>query len=274
MRSLPVKVLRFTVIAACSAIVATGCVLDRSPILPGWGKVLPREYCPSDTLTASYDFLGSDSCATDPAVTCSTYYPTVTLSTTSGAFTSPTSLPPGYTGSFSFSPVGDSVTVGFHSSANPVTIPTDRFEGGSRVFLQRTNVNDTSTTATRMIGSRQWEMTHTGLCAGASHTYAPGELPGPPNFSPNMRLIDVCNTSGVAINVTLSGAASGATIPPQMLIPGQCLDTGAPGMPAGIDTARIVEVHPVSRDPTALCSVVGPNTPPATLRTIAHLGCR
>lgn len=274
MRSLPAKALRFTIIAVCSAIVANGCMLDRRPIPPGWGQVLPREYCPGDTLTASYDFLGSDSCSTDPAVTCSMYFPTVTLSTGSGAFPSPTTLPPGYTGSFGFPAVGDSVTVGFHSSANPVTIPTDRFEGGSRVFLQRTGVNDINDTSRRMVEPRQWGLIHTGLCAGSTPTYAPGELPGPPNLSPNLRVIDVCNDNGVPIIVTLSGSAPGSTFPPQMVEPGRCLDLGAPGMPDGIDAAHIVEVRPVTPDLGARCSAVGPNNPPATLRTTAHLGCR
>ena len=272
MRSLQAKALRFTIIAACSAIVATGCVLDRSPIPPGWGQVNPAEYCPGDTLTASYDFLGSDTCAT--TTDCTPYLPTVTLSTASGAFPSPTSLAPGYTGSLGFPAVGDSVTVGFHSSANPVNIPTDRFEGGNRVFLQRTGVNDINATARRMVEPRQWGLTHTGLCAGASPTYAPGEIPGSPRFSPNMRVLDVCNTNGVAIIVTLSGSAPGSTFPSQMLNPGQCLDLGAPGMPAGIEDARIVEVRPVTPDIGARCSAVGPNNPPASLSTVAHLGCR
>jgi hypothetical protein len=273
MRSLPAKAFRFSIIAACSAIVATGCVLDRSAIPPGWGKVLPAQYCPGDTLTASYDFLGSDTCATDPAVTCATYFPTVTLSTASGAFPSPTSLPPGYTGSFAFPAIGDSVTVGFHSSANPVTIPTDRFEGSSRVFLQRTGVGDINVAARRMIGTQTFELTHEGMCAGASQTYGAGELAGPPRVSANLRLVDICNTNSVPIIVTLTGSAPGATYS-QTLSPGACLDTTAPGVPGGTDAARIVDARPVSPDPFARCSALGPNTPPATLRTVAHMACR
>ena len=73
---------------------------NSSPLPPGWGRVQPAEYCPGDTLTASYDFLGSDTCAT--TTDCTPYLPTVTLNTASGAFPSPTSLPPGYTGTLSF----------------------------------------------------------------------------------------------------------------------------------------------------------------------------
>lgn len=262
--------LRFVVIAACSAFVATGCLLDRSPIPPGWGTVTPAQYCPGDTLTASYDFLGSDTCATS-GINCADYFPTVTLTSTPMLFPS-TSLPPGYTGRFPFAASGDSVAVGFHSSANPVTIPTDRFEGSSRVFLQRTNVNDINVTARRIVGTQSFELTHTGMCAGSAHVYAPAEVAPTPRFSPNLRLIDVCNTSGTTLVVTISGA-SGATYT-QMVTPGNCLDTGAPGVPAGADASRIVDVRPLTPDPAARCSATGPNTPPATLRTVAHMACR
>lgn len=261
---------RFCVIATCSAIVATGCVLDRSPLPPGWGTVSPAQYCPGDTLTASYDFLRGESCATS-GVNCADYFPTVTLTSTPMLFPS-TSLAPGYTGSFSFPASGDSVVVGFHSSTNPVTIPTDRFEGGNRVFVQRTNVSDTTFTARRIVGTQSFEFTHTGMCAGTAHAYAPGELPGPPRFSANMRLVDVCNTSGTNIVITISG--SGGAPYTQMVTPGNCLDTSAPGVPAGADASRIVEVRPLSPDPAARCTATGPNTPPATLRTVAHMACR
>lgn len=259
---------RFGAIAACSAIVATGCVLDRSVIPPGWGKVTPTQYCAGDTLTASYDFLGSDSC---PAgFDCSPYLPTVTLTSTPALFPS-TALGPAYAGNFSFPASGDSVTLGFHSSANPVTIPTDRFEGGSRVFMQRTGVTDVSATARRITTPQTFELTHTGMCAGGSHAYAAGEPAPAPNWSPNLRLVDVCNTNSVAVNITLTGG--GATFS-QMVAPGSCLNTTAPGVPAGVDSARVVNVSPLTPDPFARCSALGPNTPPATLRTVAHMACR
>ncbi|MFZ5635934.1 MAG: hypothetical protein ACOY82_05040 [Pseudomonadota bacterium] len=262
-------VLRYAIITTCSILVATGCVLDRRPIPPGWGQVTPAQYCPGDTLTASYDFQGSDAC---PAgVDCTPYLPTVTLTSTPMLFPS-TSLPPGYTGNFAFPASGDAVTVGFHSSANPVLIPTDRFEGGTRVFIQRTGVSDTTSTARRIVGTQAFELTHTGMCAGASPVYAPGEVAPTPRFSPNLRLVDVCNNSGTVLVITISGA--GGTTYSQMVPPGNCLDTSAPGVPAGADASRIVDVRPLAPDPTARCSATGPNTPPATLRTIAHMACR
>lgn len=269
MRSLPVKIARFSIIVACSAAVATGCMLDRRPILPGWGRVTPAQYCPGDTLRASYDFLGSETCSTSPSVTCSDFFPTVTVSSTPALFPAQ-DLPRGYQGNFDFTASGDSVTVGFHSNQNPVTIPVDRPEGV--VLLQRTGISDTNATARRIMGTQSFELTHTGMCEGASHVYAPGDL-NMPSLSPNMRLIDVCNFSGTILTVTLSGGASGAVYS-QMVPPGMCLDTGMPGLPAGIDGARIVEVRPLTPDPAARCSATGPNTPPATLRTVAHMACR
>ena len=260
---------RLGAIALCSALVATGCVLDRSAIPPGWGQVTPRQYCTGDTLTASYNFLGSDSC---PAgFDCTPYLPTVTLTSSPALFPS-TSLPPGYTGNFSFPSSGDSVTVGFHSNANPVTIPTDRFEGGSRVFLQRTGVTDVNATARRIVDPQTFELTHSGMCAGSAQTYATAEPAPAPNWSPNLRLVDVCNTNSVAVVVTLTGGSGGTFS--QMLSPGACANTTAPGVPAGTDSARVVDVRPLTPDPFARCSALGPNTPPATLRTVAHMACR
>ncbi|TXH67474.1 MAG: hypothetical protein E6Q88_10535 [Lysobacteraceae bacterium] len=261
-----------SIIALCSTAVATGCMLDRRAIA-SWGAITPTQYCPGDMLRASYDFLGSETCSTDPAVRCADYFPTVTLNSTPMVFPTQT-LPPGYRGSFDFAApaTGDAVTVAFHSSNNPVTIPTDRFDGGSRVFVQRTNVTDVNIAARRITDMRSMAFTHTGMCEGASHAYAPGDLTASPLLSPNMRLVNLCNNNGVHVIVTFSG---GAAMPySTMLTPGECLDIARPDIPAGTDASRIIEVRPLSPDPAARCSATGPNTPPMTLRTTAALACR
>ena len=72
--------------------------------------------------------------------------------------------------------------------------------------------------------------------------------------------------------VTLRGAASGATYT-QMLGVTDCIDPAMPGVPAGIDTSRVVEVRPLAMDPATRCSATGPNTPPPPLRTRSRMGC-
>jgi hypothetical protein len=76
----------------------------------------------------------------------------------------------------------------------------------------------------------------------------------------------------VPVTVTLSGDTSGGSFS-QTLIPGDCLDTGMPGVPAGLDLARVVDVRPMIADPAVRCSATGPSTPPPTLRTLVRQGC-
>lgn len=269
MRILEHKLFRYSAIAACSVIVASGCVLDRSPILPGWAKVEPFEYCTGDTLRASYDLLGSNTC---PAgVDCSPYFPNVTISSGTGAF--PATPFRAYGGELFFNGSGDTAPVTFDIDRDNVLIPTDRFDGGTRIFLQRTGLNDTSITARRITAARETEHAHGGMCAGAAPVNASVELPGPPRLSPSLRLQDLCNVNGVPVNVTLSGGPPGVTYS-RDLIPGECINTSMPGVPAGLDESRIVDIRPLIPDPSTRCSATGPNSPPPTLRTRARMACR
>lgn len=268
-RILEHKLFRCTAIAACSVIVASGCVIERGPLLPGWATLEPMEYCPGDTLRASYDLLRSDTC---PAgVDCSPYFPNVTISSASTTF--PATPFRAYTGNVSFTPAGDASTVTFDIDRDNVLIPTDRFEGGNRVFLQRPSLRDTTLTARRITSMRETTQTHAGMCAGASPVNTPAELPGPPRISANLRLIGLCNANGIAVNVTLSGGAPGVVYS-QDLIPGECINTSMPGVPAGIDASRMVEIRPLIGDPSTRCSATGPSNPPPTLRTLARMACR
>ena len=116
------------------------------------------------------------------------------------------------------------------------------------------------------------EHTHAGECRGATPLNVPADLPGAPRLSPNLRLQQLCNASGVPVIVTLSGAPSGATYT-QMLTASDCIDPTMPGVPAGIDASRVVEVRPLAMDPAVRCSATGPSTPPPTLRTRSRMGC-
>ena len=98
-------------------------------------------------------------------------------------------------------------------------------------------------------------------------------MPGAPRISPNAHLVGLCNRSGAPLEVTLSGGVPGAVYT-QTLMNGDCIDPSMPGVPTGVDTSTVVSVRPLIADPAARCSAVGPNNPPAALRTVARMACR
>ena len=69
--------------AACAALATSGCVLDRSPIRAPWATVAPQQYCPGDTLRASYQFFDG-TCPT--GLDCRLNTPNVTISSSPGLF--------------------------------------------------------------------------------------------------------------------------------------------------------------------------------------------
>jgi len=265
MRTLSSKVFRFCAIAACSAIVASGCMLDRRPIVSP-GTLVPAEYCAGDTLTASYDFLRFAGGTCTPRAgspdECTTAAPTTTITSVPEAFAPVTRQ--AYANSVDFTTSADRIDVNFAYGTGSIFVPP------STLLV---NVRDHTVGANRIRGVITTDLIHPGICAGATPMNEPAELPLPPRVSRNLRLVDVCNTNGVVVVVTLSGSASGVTHS-QMLTPGSCIDTSEPGVPAGIDSATIVEVRPLVLDPTTRCTATGPNNPPASLRSVAHTQCR
>jgi hypothetical protein len=251
------------VIAACVAVITSGCVLDRSPILAPWAQVEPQQYCAGDTLRASYQFFDG----TCPAgLDCRLNLPNVTVSSTPSLF--PATPFSAYRGNVDFTASGDRVDVTFDIDRDRVQIP---MEGGG--LRELTGIGDITARATRITTPIETVHDHPGMCSGASPTNAPAELPGLPRLSQNLRLEQLCNASGVVVIVTLSGSAPGVTYS-QMLNINECLDPRMPGVPAGIDASRIVEVRPLATDPSVRCSATGPSTPPPTLRTRSRMVCR
>jgi hypothetical protein len=254
------KLVRYSVIAVSAAVVANGCMLDRRPISSP-GQLVPAQYCPGDTLTASYDFLRTTVCTPRAGATgdCVTTAPTVTM-TSNPALFPPTTLQ-SYQNSVMFPASGDRVDVNFAYGTTSVFIPPS-------VLLL---VRDNTETARRIIGTIDQELIHPGTCSGAN---LPAEIPvGPPRLSPNLRLVELCNFNTVPVIVTLSGGPTGE-MPPQTVDPGRCLDTSAPGM-IGADAARIVSVRPmfVVGGPY-MCTGTTADLISPTLRTVARMGCR
>lgn len=258
---------RYTVIVACSAIMATGCIINRSNLHRAYTTIVPQQYCPSDTITASFDFQGADVCP--PDASCASFFPVVAISSTPTAF-APQSVT-NFVGGVSFpAPAAPSVSVLFNPDRDSVLVPTAEVRPEGRVFVQRESFDQTQV-ATRISAVNQ-ELTHDGMCAGATPVNSPQTLPGLPQFSANMRLTDLCNMNAVAVIVTLSGGPDGSSYT-QMLSPGTCL-ASMPGVPTTTESARVVEVSPLTVDPATRCTSTGPNVPPPPLRTLARMSCR
>lgn len=262
---------RYCVIAVCSVMVATGCIIHRGNLTgPGYARLEPNNYCPGDTLTASVDFLGTDVCP--PDASCASFFPTVALSSTPAAF--PAQSITNYTGNVSFTaPDAEQVSVLFDPDRDSVLVPTSEIQPEGRVFLQRESLNQTR--IARRIATVNQELVHGGMCAGSAPVNSSQPLPGPPQFSPNLRLTDLCNVNSVAVVVTLSGGADGTSFT-QTMSPGECLNS-MPGVPTSVENARTVEVRPVSPAPGTRCDSTGTmdnNMPPPPLRTLARMSCR
>lgn len=271
MRMLQNPWFRGIVITLCSVVVATGCIIERRDLMgPGYARLEPNNYCPGDTLTASVDFLGADVCP--PDASCESFFPIVALSSAPTAF--PAQSITNYTGSVSFTaPDADRVSVLFNPDRDSVLIPTAEVRPDGRVFAQRESLDQTRV-ATR-IAMVNRELVHGGMCAGSTPVNSAQPLPGLPQFSPNLRLTDLCNVNSVDVVVTLSGGADGTSFT-QTMSPGQCLNA-MPGVPASVENARVVEVRPVSPAPATRCDSTGTmdnNVPPPPLRTLARMQCR
>ena len=262
------KLFRYSMIAACSVIVASGCIIVRGTLTgPGYGQVTPRQYCPGDTMTASFDFLQEMRC---PAgVDCTGFFPTVAISSDEGMLFPPQSIR-GYAGSLTFvAPDINRIGVQFDPNVDEVLIPTEEIRDGNRVFFARPSLNLIAA-ATKQLPLSE-TLIHSGMCAGATPVNAPQELSGLPRFSPNLQLTDLCNANGVPVIATLSGGADGTSFT-QTLSPGQCL-SAMPGVPTSTQGARTVEVRPMNADPNTRCSGTGPYMPPPTLQMRANRAC-
>lgn len=258
---------RYVAVGVCSAVVASGCIIRRENLVASYTELAPAQYCPADAMTASYDLLGTDVC---PAgVDCAPFFPIVSIDSAPTAF--PSQSITNYVGTVNFTaPDADQFTVTFNPDRDNVLIPTAETTPDGRVFLQRSS-RDQSRIARRVSTVNQ-ELVHGGMCAGSAPVNSAQPLPGLPQFSPNLRLTDLCNVNTVTVIVTLSGGSDGSTFT-QMLAPGQCL-ASMPGVPASTENARVVEVRPLSPAPGTLCSATGPNMPPPPLRTRVQMQCR
>ena len=253
-------------VAVVAVLGTSGCRLEQRPIIT-WSQVEPAQVCPGETVTASFDFLGEETCRDEAA--CRSHHPNVVISSAPAAF--PTRHITGYVDSFTFTPEADSTTVTFDIDRDAVRVPTIRTDpDGTRIDVVREQVLDRTLTVTRITGALESELVHEGMCAGSTPVNATATVPGPPLVTAGLRLRELCNVNGVPVTLTLAGAAGSRFS--QVLRPGECVDTAMAGVP-GLDLAREVDVRPMFVDPGVRCSATGPSTPPPTLRTLVRQGC-
>lgn len=246
----------------------SGCVLERRP-LQSWDQISPRQACPGDVVSVGFDFQGAETCRNEEQ--CAGLHPTVVMSAAGGAF--PTRTATAYRDRFEFTPTADETLINFDIDRSSVRIPTTRVDDEGRpIDVVIDSLSDLSRIVTVVRGTQSTELVHDGMCAGGAPVNSPETLPGPPSTSPNLRLMSLCNRNGVSVVVTLNGAEPGSAFT-QTLIPGECLDTSGPGVPASVASTRVVEVRPLFMDVGVRCSATGPSTPPPALRTVAVMGC-
>lgn len=253
---------------ACLAALAAsmflgGCYLDRTAIA-AIGSATPREFCPGDEVTASFDFL-RDEPGCPAGFDCTPYLPVVDIDSAPASF-APQRFT-AYQGSVTFVPAADEVDVTFRLDRSSVLIPTDRFEDGMRVFVQRDIGTTTSTVTVRRIDEPVViENVHGGMCAGATPVHATVEL-YPSGTTPGLKVDRFCNASGVPIIATLSDVA-GATDPQTLpLGPGECMEPAS-------DRYTIASVRPQFPSPGVRCGSLDGGMPPPPLQTTSMLVCR
>jgi hypothetical protein len=260
---------RITLTTLAAGVLMTNGCLPHAQLRPvPIGTVSPENYCPGDTVTASYSLLSGAACVSRPGMDCSTIAPTLTISGT------PASFPPqsfnSLTGGLSFMPTEPRVDILFAMPSSPTSVmyPSVNPMTGAATFSSGKFANTTH--AVRRIDVEMNRMlTHSGMCAGMSAVYAPATLAGMPADSPSLRLRRVCNTSPVAITVTLTSAAGDFN---RNLGPGACFSLDEPGVPSGVDASVLLAARPQTIDP-GQCDPLQGTSPPPALTTTAIFAC-
>ncbi len=237
MRTTQGTLFRYCAIVASAAIIANGCMLDRRAIISP-GTLVPAQYCPGDTLTASYDFLRLAGGTCTPRAgapdECTTSAPTVTMTSTPLLF--PVTSLRSYQNSVGFTASGDRIDVRFAYGTNSVFIPPSTL---------LTNVIDNTETATRITSPVSTTLPHGSDCVGLSPRYFPVEVPRLPRFSPNVGLLRVINANGVRVRYRIPSTVVGEPAYTTELDPGDSIDTSMPGVPSGIRGAMVIEATPI-----------------------------
>lgn len=265
------RIIRLTLSAiAIGVLLTNGCALPHAPVPASeFGKVSPQEYCPGDTVTASYDLTMETACVSRPGFDCATIAPPITISSSPVAFPPHTST--ALIDSTTFMPTEPRIDVLFSLPTSPTLVlyPSVNAMTGAPQMTSR-YIKNTTRTVERLEGEIMQTFTHNGMCNGSTPVHAAARIADMPEFSPNLSIRQVCNTSAVPIEATLSGASGEFT---RRVDAGECFGLDEPGIPAGLGSARIVGVRSLMVDPTAQCDSLQGMTPPQSLSTRVVLAC-
>lgn len=82
-RPLRLSLLRHVTLIALAVLLLGGCKLDRRGLI-GLGSVSPQQFCPADTVTASFDLLAGETCPA--SVDCTPHFPNVGITSNPASF--------------------------------------------------------------------------------------------------------------------------------------------------------------------------------------------
>ena len=252
---------------AAGVLLTNGCALPHAPYRGNAiGKVEPANYCPGDTVTASYDITAPDLCVSRPGLNCATLQPTITTRSTPESFTPQTAA--GFANRISFAPTADAVDVAFslEGSTSPQTLLFPTLDAMGAPVTRMVSVHNNTARTTRINGSGTFDLVFSGVCNGSQPGHAPAALPGPPAFSEHLHMGSICNTTSSSLLVDVAGM-------PVMLPPGACENPVPPGSSMVIPAGAPVTLLSAPIDPGAQCSSTQGGHPPADIRLQVMMSC-
>lgn len=252
---------------AAGMLLTNGCTLTHASRPPSYSIVSPRNYCPGDVVTASYDLTQDTACVSRPGFDCAAAvsWPAITIDSTPMSFPPQTFTASG--GRLDFRPTAPRVDVTFAPpfASTSYMYPT----GGDPSFVIRT-ISAQTRTVERVDGSIGRDLSHGGICDGVSPAHSSAEVANLPAFSPNLHVQQICNTSGAPIIATLSSVSGDVS---RELPPGACFVPNEPGAPTVPANGSTISVRSLAVDPIAQCNPLQGMTPPRPLTTRAVLAC-
>lgn len=267
----PTRSTRFGLaVVAAGILLTSGCTLPHASRPFPYSAVSPRSYCPGDVVTASYELTRDAACVSRPGFDCATTvsWPAITIDSTPMSFPPRTFTTSG--GGLDFAPTAPSVDVTFSPPGGSASFLYPSVDAAGTANFTSRSIRTQTHTVERIDGSIARALTHGGVCSGTTPAHTPATIAEPPEFSPSLRIQQVCNTSAVPIVATLSGASGDIS---RELPPGACFVPNEPGMPAVPAAGSTLGVRGLTVDPVAQCNQLQGMTPPTSLTTRAVLAC-
>lgn len=251
---------------AAGMLLTNGCTLTHGSRPPAYSTVSPRNYCPGDVVTASYDLTQDTACVSRPGLDCATIaWPPIAIDSAPMSFPPRTFTASG--GRLEFTPTAPRVDVTF---APPVASTSYAYPAAGNPSLIIRTISAQTRTIERIDGSIVRDLSNGGVCDGRSPAHMSAEIANLPEFSANLHVQQICNTSMFPIVATLASASGDVS---RELTPGACFAPNEPGAPAVPAAGSRIGVRSLAVDPIAQCDPLQGMTPPRPLTTRAVLAC-